>query len=231
MTAILDPGAPQRQSLDAIQAKEAEVRKAILAAERAPRAPDDVRKAVRATIEQGVAASNGARVGGYVADGLRAFARPGRGTLPDLSESRNLWAALFLLVGPQAAEDRIVALATEGAAFGLQVAKREQRIAELRAEWQRLEVDEEREILKLESAGFGILRRADVDPAVCLAIWQRQRDEPHHQHDDNVPEPQRSSRNTRAHQGLRRDYDPFLRPLLGRIPVPRTRGAALCAAV
>lgn len=61
--------------------------------------------------------------------------------------------------------------ARQGSAPGLPTAERQAKIRELGEELRRLQRAEEIEVLKLEAAGFHVLRRADIDPAIIFDVW------------------------------------------------------------
>jgi hypothetical protein len=163
---VLRPGAPARKTLDACQAQIVTLSGEISAVERAPLAYEDVKLKLVGLIE-------GEHNPGGVRLENQLIANPQyHSPLPPVS-----WRVLAVLLGgaervvEQIMQTTIIPHCKEP---GLPRAKRMEKLDELRAKLRRLEISEETETLRLESAGYVILRRPDVNLEVLLELWGEQ---------------------------------------------------------
>ena len=162
---ILFPGNPRRAALDELQAAIGALREQMRTIERAPYAQEDVRADIRKALER-------AQKTGYARRALSSFGRfrvGGSADLPDLT-----WEGVILLLGVEEVEKRLLKLnMAEPGERGLPLAQREKRLAELQAKLEQLEIDEEREVLRLKAEGHRVPRRADVRADLLLGLWQQ----------------------------------------------------------
>ena len=82
---------------------------------------------------------------------------------------------LLQLIGREHIEKqarKFLATAASKQPAGLSAADRAARIASLKAEIAKLEIDEEKTILQLEADGGFVARRHDADPKIILAAWR-----------------------------------------------------------
>lgn len=87
--------------------------------------------------------------------------------LPDLD-----FGLYLRLEGPENVLKKIIAtIEAAGRPVGLPAAERETRIAELKLQARAAEIGAEREALRLEGAGFSVLRRPDADLDLLLEVW------------------------------------------------------------
>jgi hypothetical protein len=85
--------------------------------------------------------------------------------------ARGYFAEILWLMGPDAVLDRIMKfLSSSKQPAGMPAAKRADKLRDLRVELDRLEREEELQILALEKEGHVILRR-DVRPELLLQVW------------------------------------------------------------
>jgi hypothetical protein len=173
MRRLVEKGAPERAKLDEIQMAIADVQKGITTIERAPLSSEATRANLRRALDHELNE-------GFVERTLSRFAQPNpayAGELPKVD-----WPLLAMLLGRETVEEKLLGI-IQGSqkAPGLTHQEREARLDELRGELRRLEVDEERAILALETSGFVVLRRSDADPALVLQVWQDEPQREQHQ--------------------------------------------------
>lgn len=169
-------GAPERKALDKkraeIAARSNEIEATINAETSDVDLTENCRRAVRGEIEKTRAES--------AFDSLRrsdaflaAMDFPGVARYQNIVMPGLTWGALFRVLGEERAAQMVFETSKRGATTepGLPNAEREKRIADLREQLKKLERAEEIEVLKLEAAGFNLLRRDDIDPAVIFDVW------------------------------------------------------------
>lgn len=100
-----------------------------------------------------------------------AFARPG--VVPDVPKIDA--AFLLWLHGPDFEKALRARLKPLLPGAGVPLADRPKKIAGLQARLAELEEAEEREVCRLESAGFVVDRRSDADLATLLLVWDQLR--------------------------------------------------------
>jgi hypothetical protein len=172
---LIREGRPERQALDKIRSDIEVVRAEIDEVIHADAADDDLmkhcRRAVRSELEGPRARQfDSLRRADALVDHLNFpnVPRWENAKLPPLS-----WAAVILMLGEDRAVQSAYDAAKRGATKppGLQDADRAKRLAELRDMQRKVERAEEIEILNLEAAGFAVLRRENIDPAVIFDVW------------------------------------------------------------
>jgi hypothetical protein len=160
---ITRAGASVRQALDRLRDQIQATRKTISEISSAPVPADEV----RARLEKAIAAAVYAQV---PENSFESFAGADHnyGTLPVELKFTDL-AYLF---GTEAVTELILKrISARDRKAGLPSAKRVVKVAELAAQLEDLERQEELEILRMESAGHAIVRRADASPELLFQIW------------------------------------------------------------
>lgn len=173
MTRVLVAGDPQRRKLDGIVAKIAALDEQIAAIEKAPLPLDEVRQQFANEVARLIQAPKGGSGWRWLfyPDGRRdpSF-RPDR--LTPHSIDHLIGQALQAVGQEHAVENLIACYMPDDYAPGLPAKERATKIAELRAQRRKLEIDEEREADRIErETGTVVLRRDDVDIDVLLQVW------------------------------------------------------------
>jgi len=177
-------GAPERKALDAkraeIRSKQADLQDVIDAEAADADLLDNCRKAVAAEMERGFPSGFDAlRLSNSF---LKAMDFPGMRPLANTKLPTLDWSALIsfadalgrkLGMGDELSTQVVYEIAKHRRRRepGLPDADRQARIRQLHDELRSLERAEEREVLKLEAAGFHILRRDDIEPEVLFSVW------------------------------------------------------------
>lgn len=161
---ILLPGAPERQALDGIRAERVKLEAQI----------GDIAGATL-SIDETVARFMGSiRLATEDAEShIRTFARPG--SVPDPLSTAAV-VGLMAWLDPRSLEASLRKRLKEALPqSGLALSSRPAAIAKLKEQLAEMEFAEEREICRLEDAGFAVERRLDdVDLETLLAVWDEE---------------------------------------------------------
>lgn len=162
---VLLPGAKARDALNQLQEQLPRVRGALSALENSLRPHDETHALLVAELKAGIKQHVTDHVFGTWQSRQRGSTLPAQISIWELA-----W-----IEGPEALADKIMRnLKANGRAVGLPVAKYAEEQAKLQATLEKLERDEELEILRLEEAGHLVIRREDARPELLLQIWAEQ---------------------------------------------------------
>lgn len=158
---ILSEGAPQRQALDRLRAERSRIEAELDEVSAASLSVDDAVARLMRSLDD-------ARQ--RAADYFTAFARPGAS--PD-SLNATAMVGVLAWLDPKTFESQVrTRLKALLPAAGLPIEKRAPAIATLKARVTELDELEERAICDLETNGFVVDRRADVELPMLLRVWE-----------------------------------------------------------
>ncbi len=160
---ILRPGRLPRQALADIEKKISALLREIEMIGNAPVPDEELRARLKTFLEREVYS----RTPEQQFSTLRG-PRPGFAVLPDAIN----FATLAFLFGVDQVADMIMAkIVATGEPAGLPAAERAKRVAELRSQVRAAEHAAEIEALKLEDAGYSVLRHENADPEMIFEVW------------------------------------------------------------
>jgi len=161
---ILREGSAARKVLDGLQGQILKTHQAIRATELVLLSADETRARLRSALQSEVYMRTPEN---YFA----GFQQPdGRAVLPTQTD----FAMLLHVFGVDPVLDLLMKRLTDaskGKPDGLPAVERAEKLRELRAQLDRLEISEELETLHLEEAGNVILRRREARPEILFQVW------------------------------------------------------------
>lgn len=162
------PGDKRRSKLDSVQQRLDALLLERAKTERAPIAAAEFKNRIKSDLQRGSALAN--RAIDQSSPRPRSILEPGLA----LSLSDLAW-----LFGAEAITEHVCLATAEYLASqpaGIDAATRAKRLNEINTDLEKLQQDEEREVLALVDAGIPVIRRENADPRILLAAWQKESD-------------------------------------------------------